>query len=159
MSSLQKEDINLILKEIAQSNNILSYSKKEVLVLLNGKTTFFFYDKKELMGLSAYKKINKDWVELALLLVVSQYRKQGYGKKIYKELLEHLKERNIYCCSRNSTVQGWLRDDGFRAVSFYKLPKEFFIYLFKTKIKLYKLKDLIKQDLPSNWKYYLRFRN
>jgi len=91
--SLREDDINLILTEIAKSDNILLYSKNELITLLDRRRVFLFYDVQKLIGLSAYKEINKDWVELALLLVVSQYRNQGYGTRIYKDLLQYLREK------------------------------------------------------------------
>ena len=156
---MKEEDINLVLTEIAKSNNIFSYSKNELLALLKRKTLFVLYDEQKLIGLSAYKEINKDWVELALLLVVSRYRNQGYGKRIAKELFQRLQGRNVYCCSRNPIVQNWLLGNGFKEISFYKLPREIIVYLLKTKFKFYKLKSLL-QGIPLNgWKYYLKFKN
>ena len=157
--SIREEDINLIQTEIAKSDNIFSYSKDELIALLNKKTALVLYDIEKLIGLSAYKEINKDWVEIALLLVVSQYRNRGYGKELYKNLLQFLRGRNMYCCSRNPVVQNWLQSDDFKEVPFYRLPKEIIMYSFRTKIKLHKLKDLIKKGSMGGWKYYLRSKN
>ncbi len=156
--NIQNKDVGLVLTEIAKSNNIFSYSRKELITLLNNKTVLVFYNTKKLIGLSAYENINKNWVELALLLVISQYRNQGYGKKLYEELLQLLEGKNVYCCSRNPVVQKWLKEDNFEEVSFYKLPKEVVFYLIRKKIKLHKLKDFIRKGLLGGWKYYLRVK-
>jgi N-acetylglutamate synthase-like GNAT family acetyltransferase len=151
-----EKDLEIILEEISQSDGIISLSKKELLSLLEKETIFFGYIDNQLIGLTAFKPINNDWLELSLLLVLKAFRDKGYGKQLSDHIFQVCKDKKIYTSSRNPITQKWIQEKGFKQVKFFFLPPTIILYLLKNKLKLFKIKDLIVKGLKGNWKYYIK---
>jgi N-acetylglutamate synthase-like GNAT family acetyltransferase len=151
-----EKDSNIILKEISESDGIISLSKKELLFLIEKETIFFGYIDNQLIGLVAFKTINNDWLELSLLLVLKESRNKGYGKQLSDYIFQACKDKKIYVSSRNPITQKWIQEKGFKQIKFFFLPPTIILYLLKNKLKLFKIKDLILKGLKGNWKYYIK---
>jgi hypothetical protein len=153
---LLDNDIDLILKEISKTDNVLSYSKKELLRAVNEGIVSIIKNDNEIIGLSIHKNINYKWTELSLLLIFSKYRRKGHGQKTYNETRNLLKDNSLYCCSKNPIIQDWLITDGFVEVSCRQLPRVIIMHLLKTKFKSYKLIDLLRKGSINDWNHYIR---
>ena len=124
--------------------------------MIEKETIFFGYIDNQLIGLTAFKTINNNWLELSLILVLKEFRNKGYGKQLSEFAFNQCKDRKIYTSSRNPITQKWFQEKGFKKIKFFFLPPFIIIYLLKNKLKVFKIKDLIIKGLKGNWKYYIR---
>ena len=149
-----EKDLDIILKELSESDNILRYSKREWLSLNN---IFYGYIENQIVGAGTVKKINNEWFELATVIILKEFRNHGYGEQIFEHYYSLFKDKKLYASTRNPKTQSWLIEKGFKEIKFFSLPKEILLYLLKNKIKFHKLKDLIFKGLKGNWKYYIKY--
>jgi N-acetylglutamate synthase-like GNAT family acetyltransferase len=153
----QKTDILKIIREINSSENILNYRESEIEHLFRNNNAFGAYLDNKLCGIIAFKEINNNFVEFALILTLEGSRGKGVGLAMYNYMMELLKDRNIYSSSKNQTVQKWLMDSGFKEISFFKLPLRILVFLIGTKLNYNRLKNILRKG-RGNWKYYIRFK-
>lgn len=91
-------------------------------------------DGDRLIGCIRIKELAKDCLELASLVVMPEYRKQGIGSQLVKTILSKEKRRPIYLlCSTQQ--QGFYERNGFELMGVDILP-EFFKNEYQRIIKL-----------------------
>lgn len=156
-----EKDLDIILKEISESDNILSYSKKEWLALDNN--VFYGYLDNKIVGVAVIKEMRNNWVEISPLLVLKEFRNEGYGKELAQYLLPYLKDKKLFASSRNPITQKWLIEKGFKEVNPFFLPLsppfiplDIVLHVIKNGLKIHKIKDLATKGLKGNWKYYIK---
>ena len=76
----------------------------------------------KLIGCIRIKELNKGCLELASLVIMPEYRKQGIGSQLAKTILSKEKRRPIYLlCSVDQ--QGFYERNGFKLMSAEILPE------------------------------------
>lgn len=82
------------------------------------------------------EKRAKRWSEIAVLIVLSDYRGKGFGTALAKNAYEELTRNgeNIFASSRNPKIINLLKEEGFIFLPLWRLPREILIsylpYLF-----------------------------
>ena len=160
-SKPKEEEYIQIIKEINNSPNIVNWNVSEIKHLEESSSDIikYLFDKNHnLVGLYVIKKLNIRYIEIAVILVLEEYRDLGYGYRLLMNCLNDCKNynSNIYTVSRNPVVTKWLKQENFNRIPLIKLPKEIFFTLIKSKLKWYKLGSGIKKGLQSGWEYYIK---
>lgn len=161
MDKLSLAEKRQIVTEISQSSNIFDWSLQElnsiedshhcVLRCMRNKAH-------QLVGLYATKRIDNDTVEIALILVLQEFRGLGYGKKLLDNCLDNLdKSSIIYISSRNAIVKKFLLDNGFTEVPLLRIPWNIQLYLLKSKLRVHKLSSFFRKGFLPGWRYYLKY--
>ncbi|GEM_PF-3473416 len=99
---------------------------------------------KELAGLAAHKDFGKNWAEFATLIILSKFRGQGLGKRLWQETLHQLSYKNIFVISANPIVKNRMAlSDNFRQRTFWQLPRTVQGYFIRQKVRWRNVKELI----------------
>jgi GNAT superfamily N-acetyltransferase len=142
---LTSQEIDLVINSIKQTPNITGYTKKE---WQNFGKVFVAEVDCELAGVVVNVSISKEWEELAVLLVLEEFRGQGIGKALFNVALEDIKSRqkNAYTTSRNPIVLKLMKENGFKFCSLVKLPIDVTLFNLKFIFSLYRLQEFVRKQ-------------
>jgi GNAT superfamily N-acetyltransferase len=78
----------------------------------------------ELAGVCATKRLSKKWHEIAFILILPAYRRQGVGSALFKTAFQRLRDQgfSILCISRQSSILRLMEEAGMRFLPEWRLP-------------------------------------
>jgi GNAT superfamily N-acetyltransferase len=150
---LYDNEIELVIKEIQNTVNITGYTKTEWSTF--DSVLIVMYEDK-FAGICLYFDIGLNWAEIAVLLVLPEFRGLGLGSMLFFESIQSLTEmkKSIYTTTRNPIVLKMMRKNNFKLVSLHQLPKEIQIFNLKFICSYYRIKEFFRKkmfrgELPS----------
>lgn len=107
---------------IRETPNILGYLPRELLTF--GPCYVVQTEEGQFAGACVVKKLSARWWEIAAIVVLPAFRKQGIGAALFHQALDDLKQRNvpILCVSCEPSVLRLMERAQMRFVSDTRLP-------------------------------------
>lgn len=145
---LTVKEIGILSKEIAHFPDLSLVDDK----LWSRYETYVLTIDNRLAGICAVKKLEK-FVKIGPIAVLEKYQGKGYGKLLFKSVVNRYKKYNIYIGSSNSRVKMMVKKAGFKKLeNFRSLPREIKIYLLKYLFDRMNI-DFILDDLKKRLFY------
>ena len=142
---LSAREIKEIFDEIKRTPTIVGYTKKE---WRRFNLIFVAETSHKIVGVSALKRIDENWLDLSALFVLEKYRGRGFGKLLFQKTLKWAKShhQNIYFVSRNPIVIKWAKEEKVKSFkSFFELPKRIKLHIIKNSLNLYRIFEFIRK--------------
>jgi GNAT superfamily N-acetyltransferase len=116
------EDLPQLLLEVNQSPFIGEITLQELEDLIQGQSIRFYYQDGQLVGFGAWVSIRPDWVEIGPLYVAQNQQGHGTGRHITEDVITWTQNLNQYAITRNPRMMKIFVQQGFKQVSFFRLP-------------------------------------
>ncbi|MES2463326.1 MAG: GNAT family N-acetyltransferase [Armatimonadota bacterium] len=119
---LHRNEAQQISVAIRETPNILGYSPEELLSF--GGCLVAENDAGELAGVCVVKRLSRHWSEIAFLIVLPAFRKQGIGSALFDEAFQRLRDRGdtILCVSREVSILRLMEKAEMRFIPEWRMP-------------------------------------
>ena len=143
---LTLQEAEIISREISHTNNIIGYKAAE---LTNFPNTFVAISNSKLVGISTYVEL-KDWIDRKILIILEEYRGQGYGRKLFDYSIAQTRKLNksTYTVTRNPAIVKLLEEKGFKRTNLFRLPPPVILHQMKLIFSVYRIKEYLRK-LPQ----------
>ncbi|MBX3066566.1 MAG: GNAT family N-acetyltransferase [Anaerolineae bacterium] len=149
------QELETILIEVNNSPHIGEITLEEMETFIQKNTIRFYYENEQFMGFGAWVIINAAWIEVGPLYVAQAARSHGIGRQITEDVIMQNKALNQYAVTRNPPMKHIFMQQGFRAVSLFRLP--FVVQRFLvSKIRLRKLLRFASKRSPESVSHLIR---
>lgn len=154
--SLTAQEANIISKEIRNTKNITGYLPTELLRF--GKMLVATKDK-SIIGILYYKK-HKKLIDLKILIVVSNWRGQGIGRKLFQQFITEVgSAEKIYTVTKSSELIHLISEAGFKEVGFLRLPILAKLNEISKGFSYYRVKEALRKGMlktRNKFSYWIR---
>lgn len=148
---LQREEAEIISKEIARTPNIVGYLPRELLKL---DDAIIIESQAEIAGVLAYIEADK-FIDLKLMLVREKYRGKGYASQLFHDFMKTVPNKPICTVTKNPAIVHLLQTAGFKKVTFWQLPPSFILHQSKMTFSLFRVKEYLRKAIafPRSGKF------
>jgi N-acetylglutamate synthase-like GNAT family acetyltransferase len=157
--NLTTQEANVISQEIRGTKNITGYLPAELLRL--GKMLVATKDK-SIIGILYYKKYKK-LIDLKILIVVSDWRGQGIGRKLFQQFMtEASNAEKIYTVTKSPELIHLVNEVGFKKVSWFGLPILAQLNELSKVFNVYRIKESLRKGMlrdENRFSYWVRHKN
>jgi GNAT superfamily N-acetyltransferase len=151
---LSESEAKLLVHEIKLTSNIIGYSIQE---WLNAEYIFIAEDESgRLLGVCLNCSINENWIKIAALYVLEEFRGQGFGKALFYESFHDAinRHKNIYTITCNSIILQMMIELEFTTFSsFIDFPifcsskrMDFYIHSLEWLLNSYRIKEILRKQ-------------
>lgn len=119
---LRPHEAHQVSSAIRETANILGYPPRELLAIRS--CIVAEADDGTLAGVCAIKRLSRTCSEIAFILVLPDYRRQGIGSALFRQAFQRLadQEQTIICISREPSVLRLMEEAGMRFLPEWRLP-------------------------------------
>jgi GNAT superfamily N-acetyltransferase len=146
---LNQDEIDLVIDEIKKTANITGYTKNE---WINFDTIFIAYWENNFAGVCVNLSINKQWDELAVLLVLPNFRGNGIGHLLFKTGLDAIfsQDKKAYITSRNKIVTAMMKQEKFDFIQLNELPLSIHFFNLKFILNFYRIEEFFRKKMYNS---------
>ncbi|MBD3362509.1 hypothetical protein GF362_02210 [Candidatus Dojkabacteria bacterium] len=157
---LNESEISLLMSAIKQITSIF-YIKKSMWSAY--KYVYVIMKESEFIGVCVVVPF-KNWKKIGPIIILNEFRDQGFGRKVFKEVIKRNRKSNLFLGSSNPKIHNIIKDFGCEYTSsFFKIPKEGKYYILKHLFKTMSWNFILEffQKLPkriqSEYKYFYKY--
>lgn len=153
LASPSKAEIDKLINGINNSPGFNNFIRKELQQYARNNELQSLRLKSKLVGITATKPINRQWVEFAVFFVFQQYRGRGLGKILWNNTLDSISQKNLFLVTANRRVKRLAREHGFIRKKFYELPLAVLRHFAVKRFKHRKISGFIKKIKTKQVKF------
>ena len=143
--SLSEKEIELLIKEVKTTPNIIGYTKRE---WSKFKNIWVAETENELVGVLVAINLPYNWIDIAVLYVLKPYRNKGIGRELIDTTttLIETKGNNLYMVSSNPMVIKNMEEINMTLVnSPFKLPLAIQLFNIRYALNLFRIYEAIRK--------------
>lgn len=141
---LSADEIDLLKREIKDDPFVSGYSRKEWSRINH---VFVAENSGKLAGICVCDEIVDGWVEIGLLYVLENERKNGVGENLVKVAVAdtHARGKNMFIVSRNPDLSKKFKSYGFETCKFHQLPLPIILHNIVFSLSFYRMSEYLRK--------------
>ncbi len=139
-ASLTEGEITELVTAIKASSGFTDYTVDELREYNENNKVIGLRSSGEICGIATYEFIDEEWAEITTMIVLPKHQGKGFGKKLWRKVVEKLSSRNIFAVAFNPITKNSLAlKTGFQKKRFWQLPFVVQIFFVFQRFRLHKI--------------------